>query len=593
MYPYKNTPVDVCYDNAPVFNESPASVICIGYDAVFNYSARDPDMDVIAYEWAPPLNTSMTTPITSYYPGYSYSSPLPSVFHNINNKTVSLDPENGFIEFRSFIMVGSFTLVVKATSYKDGIKVSEVFREFVAVLKNCGPSNTPPIVTDPFPLNPDPTTDTVHVGDSVSFVVSAMDIGQCPGTTPPVPQTLYLTAYGDQFGIPVNASGCITPPCATLTPSPTSTVPVSGQLGIQTQFAWKTTCDHLVPYNDNTVKTKYRFLFAVRDDFCPIPMVNYSLVTIVVTPKPKIPESPPITCVAVHPNGDVEISWQKPADSLNTFESYILFASNSPSGNFTPIDTISNINTLSAIHINGANDTKPVYYYLAVSNQCTGTDRISTPSDTVKSIHLKVNSLSIWPPVLELEWNHPGNPMLQGSSGIYNIYRKIDPGQWTVIAATTLTHFNDTISQMLPLPEYYVAIADTSTTPGPCASLSNTAFAMIDDKDVGVVDILYPVNDTLAGSQVSLKIAIANFGNDAQVSVPVRLLIDGMLVTTDQWTGTLPPFDTFTTHLTFPTPFQPHNTRSAPAQHSFMIAHLPMTASARASGLSPAPAQMN
>lgn len=552
MYPYKNTPVNTCFDNGPEFVEKPASIICTGYDAVLDYSARDHDNDLLAYDWAYPLSNNINTPVTSYSTGYSYNAPLPGTWHHSSNKQPLLDHQNGYIEFRSFIP-GSFTIVVKATSHKDGIIVSEAFREFVIVLKNCDPGNAPPLIGDIFPLNPGATTDTVNVGDSVTFWVSGIDTAKCPGTSPPVQQTLYLSASGDQFGVPVNTSGCLMPPCASLTPSPTPTVPVSGQMGIVTQFAWKTSCDHIVWYNDTTIRNRYSFLFAVRDDFCPIPMANYALVTIVIIPKPKIPLSPPITCVSVHPDGDVDISWQKVIDSLNTFDGYILFTSDSPSGTYIPVDTINDINILSSTHIKGSDGTGPVYYYLAVMNKCSGDGKISKHSDTVSTINLKTKLLSVWPQVTELQWNHPLNPMLPDSSASYNVFRRVAPGQWSVIAETTQPHFIDTIGLMPVMPEYYIAYTDTSSTPVPCIMFSNTSSPTISVEDIGVVDIVYPVNDTIAGSLVNLKIAIANFGTDPQVSVPVSLFIDSVHFLSEYWTGLLPPYDTV--HHTFTMPY--------------------------------------
>lgn len=551
MYPYKNTPVNNCFDNAPVFAEDPAPIICIGHPTVFNYSARDPDGDYLTYEWAQSLNNNIITPITTWNPGYTYASPLPGTSHHISNVPANLGRESGFVEFKSFT-AGVFNLVVKVTSYKEGIKVSEVFREFYQVLQNCDTSNAPPQVSAPFPNNTVQTTDTVSVGDTVTFTISAQDFQYCPGTSPPVNQTIYLYAFGEQFGTPVYSTGCNTPPCATLTPSPAPAFPLAAPIGVATQFNWQTTCEHIKVINDTLARTKYSFLFRANDDFCPTPKSGYSIANIVILPKPRIVQAPPITCVAVKPDGDVEILWTMPDDTMNTFQNYILYYSDSPSGPFFPVDTIPDINVLSTIHVKGADDSKPVYYYLTILNQCTGTDRVSPPCDTVRTMSLSVKILSVFPPVMELEWNHPGNSLLPGSAGYYNVYRSVSPGQWTLAGTTSTTLFTDTITQMLQLPQYYVELADTASGVS-CLSTSNIASAKIASDDVGVIDILWPVNDTVAGSLVYPKITLANFGLQQQTTIPMSLFVDSVLFGIDTWTGTLLPFDTV--HYTLAIPY--------------------------------------
>jgi hypothetical protein len=76
--------------------------------------------------------------------------------------------------------------------------------------------------------------------------------------------------------------------------------------------------------------------------------------------------------------------------------------------------------------------------------------------------------------------------------------------------------------------------------------------------DIGVVQINVPVNDTAAGSLVNANVSVTNFGTNTQTSFPVQLRLDGSLVATEIWTGTLSPNDTVT--YSFNTPYTVPNT---------------------------------
>jgi hypothetical protein len=71
--------------------------------------------------------------------------------------------------------------------------------------------------------------------------------------------------------------------------------------------------------------------------------------------------------------------------------------------------------------------------------------------------------------------------------------------------------------------------------------------------DVGVSAITYPINDTAIGSVVYPKVTITNFGSNPQVMFPVVLKLNGAVVATETWTGSLPSLGT--TSYTFIQPF--------------------------------------
>ena len=64
-----------CFDSSPDFLEDPALLAVTNSEIVYNNLGYDPDLDSLYYDWADPLITWPSTPI-SWNIGYSSSSPL-------------------------------------------------------------------------------------------------------------------------------------------------------------------------------------------------------------------------------------------------------------------------------------------------------------------------------------------------------------------------------------------------------------------------------------------------------------------------------------------------------------------------------------
>jgi hypothetical protein len=61
--------------------------------------------------------------------------------------------------------------------------------------------------------------------------------------------------------------------------------------------------------------------------------------------------------------------------------------------------------------------------------------------------------------------------------------------------------------------------------------------------DVGVNDIIQPVNGLLTNSE-TVEVSIRNFGSAVQTNIPLELRVDGNLIATETYTGTVNPNDT-------------------------------------------------
>lgn len=448
-----------CFDNSPYFAERPSTVICTGYPFTYNHNASDKELDSLAYEWAPPLAGTVTSPTTinTWATGYSYNSPLPSTVHNPNNVPATVNPFTGEISFTSFTQ-GAFQTVVKVTAYKCGQKVAEIFREMQIVLLPCG-TNNPPVVTAPF-QNPITTLytnyiDTVYAGALVTFPMSGTDFEYLPNGDP---QTMTITASGTQFGANFSSTtaGCLNPPCAVLTPPP----PITGQFGVQTNFSWQTTCAHLVgQMGCGNTSNVYNFLIKVQDDFCPAPAINISTVTVVVLAPPVL-EAPEVRCVSVDVNGDVTLTWIPTTDNFNSFNSYLIYSSNSSSGPFTLIDTVHSISATSYTHVGASANTNSMYYFIQTLSGCGGAPmNFSASTDTLETILLSASNAGTGNAMLD--WNAIHTPLLPTSSLLYYIFREYPAGSWSLIDSTQSLQYIENITLCNATINYRVEIADS------------------------------------------------------------------------------------------------------------------------------------
>ncbi|MFL5763765.1 MAG: gliding motility-associated C-terminal domain-containing protein [Bacteroidia bacterium] len=484
MHAYSGMNESPCFDSSPRFLEKPSTVICMGYPFSYNHNASDPDLDSLSYSWAQPLdqynpgagpfNPPVNPAPLTFAAGYSYTSPLPGTAQNASNIPATINPSTGEISFTSYTQ-GNFVTEVKVEAWKCGQLVAEVYREIQIVLLPCGANAPPSVAITSY-------QDTVLAGTAVNFTLNATDADLlADGVTP---QTVTISATGTQFGAGYTSSvtGCLHPPCATLTPAS----PVSGSAAAATTFNWQTTCDHIATTGAcSTHSNTYTFVFKSKDDFCPAPAEKISTVSITVLALP-IVQSPQPRCVSVLPNGDVVLSWSTPADTGGTFNSYFIYTSNTAGGPFTLLDSIPVYGTTSYTHIGANANAASVYYYMQTRSGCFG-HVYSSPSDTVRSIHLNVTPGT---GTAILNWNAIASPNISSSSGIYNIYQEYPPGVWTLTGTTTGLSYIDTIFVCNDTINYRVEIADNTG----CTSVSSVDGDLFQNLIVPAT----PVIDTLS-----------------------------------------------------------------------------------------------
>lgn len=511
MYPYNNQNANPCFDNSPEFLESPATIICTGYPFTYNHNAVDQELDSLAYSFAESLgDTVIGSPAWNppasplgivYAPTFSANSPTPGPVLNPSNVPAVIDPITGEISYTSFTS-GNFITCVKVEAWKCGQLVAEVYREIQVVLLSCGNNNAPVVLP---PLNAGTTfADTVYAGQIVNFTLNASDLDLLPNGNA---QTLTLTATGNQFGTGfTNASaGCLNPPCATLTPPP----PVSGPIGVSTTFNWQTDCNHIGFSTQCFVQSNtYNFVFKIEDDFCPAPAQKIATISITVLSVPPV-HSPNVHCLAVQPNGDVTLTWDQPADTANTFNSYHVFSSANPNGPFVVVDSIFNYNQLSYTHVGANANAAPVYYTVQTRAGCAG-QQFWAPIDTMSTIYLQVTNNNNGTGTLN--WNNISTPAPSSQFGQFLIYREYPIGTWVLIDSTNLFTYLDTISVCSSQVNYRIEIYDTIG----CWSISNIDGDLFQDPTIPAIPTIDSVSvdangDAIIGWQPSAVPDVAGY----------------------------------------------------------------------------------
>lgn len=513
MYAYNGQNADPCFDSSPRFLESPSTVICVGYPFTYNHNATDPDLDSLSYSWAQPLTNYVSgvynpplnpTPVP-FSAGYSFSSPLPGVLQNASNIPATINAATGEISFTSFTQ-GNFVTVVKVEAWKCGQLVAEIYREIQIVLLPCAVNSPPTVTVTAYQA-------TVLAGTNVNFTISGNDLDLLSdGITP---QTVTISATGTQFGAGFTSTttGCLNPPCATLTPAS----PVSGSVNAFTVFDWQTSCNHISNnIGCNTASNTYTFVFKTKDDFCPAPAEKITTVSITVLAFPVV-ESPEPRCVSVLPNGDVTLTWSTPLDTGLTFNSYHIFTSASAAGPFTLLDSIFVYGQTTYTHVGANGNLAPVYYYIQTRSGCGG-QIYTQPKDTVASIYLTVNNPSNGTAVLS--WNPIASPAISTSYGIYNVYQEFPTGVWTQVGSTTSLSYIDTILVCNSTVNYRVEIQDSTG----CTSVSSVDGDLFQNIIVPII----PLFDTLSVDDSNNALMNWNVNPSLDVEAYIIYRFDGV-----------------------------------------------------------------
>lgn len=142
-------------------------------------------------------------------------------------------------------------------------------------------------------------------------------------------------------------------------------------------------------------------------------------------------------CIDVSSNGDILITWKETSDVVD-FISYEIFQSNSLTGPFNLLTTITNPNVINYSHIGASADINTCYYYIKTNgSSSTGF------SDTLSSIQLTITCLNDGNALMN--WNIPSTP-LPSLNSWYHIYREYPTGTWILLDSTQQQSYTENFS---------------------------------------------------------------------------------------------------------------------------------------------------
>ncbi len=313
MFPFNGQSAGNCYDAAPEFLERPFISSCAGSTVVYNAGAYDPDGDSLTLEFDYPLDYLVSTdsfnlssPLAiPFESNYSFNSPFPGTTQNSNNIPAQLNQNTGELTFKCFNQ-GNYVNVIKTTSYRCGQKIAEIYREIQSSILSCGGNQSPTVVCNGInaTLSNYNFIDTVLAGDIVNFSIKGIDNGILATG---YPQSISIHPSGNQFGLNfIDAnSGCLNPPCATIA----TNAPYFSTDSVSIDFSWQTACNHVIANPNCPVNyTAYKFLFNVKDDYCPAPA--YKIITVMIVVKSISTNSPIVSFDGVYLNSTPGLGYQ-------------------------------------------------------------------------------------------------------------------------------------------------------------------------------------------------------------------------------------------------------------------------------------------
>ena len=114
--------------------------------------------------------------------------------------------------------------------------------------------------------------------------MSAADFDPLPPSLPGSNQNVTINASGPQFGAGFwsTTTGCLQPPCATLSIAP----PITNPIVASTVFSWTTDCSHLNFSNGCASSSTYSFVLRASDDYCNAPAVSFGTYEVTILPLP-------------------------------------------------------------------------------------------------------------------------------------------------------------------------------------------------------------------------------------------------------------------------------------------------------------------
>jgi len=192
-----------------------------------------------------------------------------------------------------------------------------------------------------------------------------------------------------------------------------------------------------------------------------------------------------LKCLEVDINGGVTLYWAPVSDPAG-FISYTIYFSNNGS-NFSVLTTLFDPAADQYFHAGADANLAKRYYYIQ-----TRYDDDSPVSDTLHTLFLQLDNHVPDYNRADLYWNAPHNPLPDGSSGWYKIYRESPPGNWVLADSVSTENLFYSRPEIVCLDSISYRIELDNA--GGCRSVSNVQGATF--KDTGYPE--KPVFDSVS-----------------------------------------------------------------------------------------------
>lgn len=183
---------------------------------------------------------------------------------------------------------------------------------------------------------------------------------------------------------------------------------------------------------------------------------------------------PELRCLAVQDTGHIDATWIPPNDPTNSFYCYVLYRSNVLSGPYDMVDTIWNLSASSFSDVS-LQALAGSFYYISTVSEVQNQQFVEVPGDTLQSVLLVLNQTN---GIVQLNWNSLYPVQQPFAAPWYQVWKKIEPGNWQLLDSLQALSFQDTINSCNADILYRIQIRDSVG----CISVSNSAGGTFQDK---------------------------------------------------------------------------------------------------------------